>query len=169
MNHAERGCSRRYVLAVVAAALTALTGMAAGCAANGDRQAAVAERGEAVMPFDLDRTTHRFTKTDTGGVQTVVADDPTDTGQITPIQEHLRREAERFGRGDFSDPTRIHGADMPGLTALRDGFDKIIISYQPTSDGARISYTTNDPELVTALHLWFDAQVGDHGRHAEHG
>jgi hypothetical protein len=36
-------------------------------------QAKVAARGAEVMPFDLDRTTHVFTKLPDGGVQTVTA------------------------------------------------------------------------------------------------
>ncbi|MFB4263080.1 hypothetical protein [Nonomuraea sp. GTA35] len=35
--------------------------------------------------------------------------------------------------------------------------------------GAQITYTTSDASLIKALHAWFDAQVSDHGRHAEHG
>ncbi|MGX7671207.1 hypothetical protein [Plantactinospora sp. DSM 117369] len=31
---------------------------------------------------------------------------------------------------------------------------------------ARITYTTSDPAIVTALHAWFDAQVSDHDVHA---
>lgn len=131
-----------------------------------DRQADVAERGASVMPFDLDRTTHHFTKTDTGGIQTVVADDPAADGQIRLIQQHLNHEADRFRRGEFTDPARIHGGDMPGLAALHDSAGKITIDYAATDDGARITYRTIDPALVAALHAWFDAQVSDHGHHA---
>jgi hypothetical protein len=118
------------------------------------------------MPFDLERTTHQFTKTDTGGVQTVVDDDPQDTTQITLIRQHLTAEVERFRRGDFTDPARIHGAEMPGLEALRAHGGQITIEYGTTADGARATYTTTDAGLRDALHHWFDAQVSDHGRHA---
>lgn len=165
----------RCVALLTAAAIIA-TG--AGCtdtgggrarpAASTDRQAQVAERGAAVMPFNLERTTHRFAQTDTGGVQTVVADNPTDTTQIELIQQHLRREAARFLGGDFTDPARTHGTDMPGLAALRNSAGKAAVDYADTADGARITYTTYDPALVTALHVWFDAQVSDHGTHATH-
>jgi hypothetical protein len=134
-----------------------------------DRQHEVADRGRTVMPFDLDRTTHRFAKSDTGGVQTVVADDPADDEQIALVRQHLRSEADRFRGGDFSDPTRIHGDDMPGLQALRSSAGRIAIGYEDTVDGGRITYTTQEPALVAALHAWFDAQVDDHGEHAEHG
>lgn len=162
-------------LAAAALLAVALAGTAALPAARDDtdapaeRQAQVAARGRQVMPFDLDRTTHRFTKTATGGVQTVVADDPADTTQIRLIREHLAEEAARFGRGDFGDPAAIHGADMPGLHELARGHRNITTAYAELPDGARITYTTGDSALVAALHAWFDAQVGDHGAHAEHG
>jgi hypothetical protein len=121
------------------------------------------------MPFDLERTTHRFTTTDTGGVQTVTADDPTDTGQIGLVRQHMQHETGRFSQGDYTDPSRIHGGDMPGLAALRSGAARITVTYQEIPAGGQITYTTTDPALITALHAWFDAQVSDHGQHAEHG
>jgi hypothetical protein len=142
------------------------TGDSAHTTATSSRQAEVAGRGASVMPFDLERTTHQFTKTDTGGVQTVVADDPQDTTQITLIRQHLTAEVERFRRGDFTDPARIHGAEMPGLEALRAHGGQIAIEYGTTADGARATYTTDDAALRDALHHWFDAQVSDHGQHA---
>jgi hypothetical protein len=138
-----------------------------GC--GNDRHAEVAERGRQVMPFDLDRTTHRFTKTDTGGVQTVSADDPNDIEQRRLIREHLRNEVDRFAAGDFTDPARLHGDTMPGLDTLRGHAGRIAITYQDTDAGAAITYRTDDAELIEALHVWFDAQVSDHGKHAEHG
>ncbi len=172
MNRPDHPRSR---LALLLAA-TATAALSSGCAddssipaptpATSSRQAEVAERGASVMPFDLERTTHQFAKTDTGGVQTVVADDPQDTTQITLIRQHLTAEVDRFRRGDFTDPARIHGDQMPGLEALRASGGRITIDYEATADGGRATYTTSDAELRDALHQWFDAQVGDHGTHA---
>lgn len=153
-------------------ALLALLVGVAGLAACGDdgqsnRQADVAERGAEVMPFDLDATSHRFEPTDTGLVETVVADDPTDDDQISLVRQHLTSEAERFGRGDYGDPAAIHGDDMPGLADLEAGADAITVSYDALSSGARLTFTTDRPELVDALHRWGEAQVSDHGQHAE--
>lgn len=135
-------------------------------AALARRQAEVAERGAAVMPFDLDATTHRFEPTATGLVQTVTADDPQDREQVALVHQHLEEEAARFARGDFDDPGAIHGHDMPGLAELRAGAGDIDVELRRLDDGARIVFTTDDPELVRALHRWGEAQVADHGAHA---
>ncbi|UUU36762.1 aspartate carbamoyltransferase [Streptomyces sp. CA-210063] len=134
-----------------------------------DRQEAVAERGRTVMPFDLEETTHHFTPTDTGGVQDVVADQPDDGKQVALIRTHLKQEAKAFGQGDFGDPAQIHGDSMPGLATLEEGYERIEVRYKERTDGATLTYTTDEPALVDALHDWFEAQLSDHGDHAETG
>jgi hypothetical protein len=133
------------------------------------RQTEIAARSQQVMPFDLERTTHRFAKSATGGVQTVTSDDPADGEQVRLIREHLTAEAAGFSRGDYGDPASIHGGEMPGLRELEQGHSRIDIRYAELPAGAQITYTTTDASLVMALHAWFDAQVTDHGQHAEHG
>ena len=34
-------------------------------------------------------------------------------------------------------------------------------------DGARLTFSTDDPDLVNALHRWAEAQTTDHGEHAD--
>jgi hypothetical protein len=133
------------------------------------RQAEVAERGAQVMPFDLDTTTHTFTKTDDGGIQFVAADDPTDTTQVERIRRHLREERDNFARGDFEDPAAIHGHDMDGVAELRAGYTDIIVDYLDRPDGAQLTYRADRPDLIEAIHAWFDQQVMDHGAHAAAG
>jgi hypothetical protein len=118
------------------------------------------------MPFNLDATTHVFQDLDDGGVQKVVANVPADRQQIDLIRQHLSHEAERFARGDFSDPARIHGQDMPGLAEMRSGAARMDIRYSPLPDGGEIRYRTTDAKLVEAVHRWFAAQRHDHGPHA---
>jgi hypothetical protein len=130
------------------------------------RQEEVAERGTQVMPFDLERTTHTFTNLPDGGREVVVSDDG-DSEQIALIRSHLDKEARRFASGDFSDPARIHGEDMPGLAELEAGASRMEFRYEELPNGAAINYRTSDAALVAALHQWFAAQRGDHGRHAE--
>jgi len=150
-----------------------LFGLVLASAACGDgttaRRAEVSERGAEVMPFDLDATTHRFTKTSNGGIQAVTADDPADGTQVRLIREHLLEERDNFARGDFDDPARIHGMDMPGVAELSAGYQRISVQYSGLPAGAELSYTTNDADLVDAIHAWFDRQVMDHGDDAEAG
>ncbi len=133
-------------------------------------QAQSAARGAQVMPFALERTTHRFNDLPDGGLQQVVADDPADAAQIALIRSHLQAETAKFQQGDFGAPAAIHGAAMPGLAALRAGYAQLAVVYAALPDGAQIRYTSSDPALVAALHAWFNAQRSDHGGHAlEHG
>jgi uncharacterized protein (DUF305 family) len=134
--------------------------------ASHSRQSEVAERGARVMPFDLEKTTHVFEPTENGAVQQVVVDDPTDQEQLSLIREHLKEEADKFSRGDFSDPAEVHGEDMPGLKELKGNASSIEARYSELPDGAQIEYTTDDPALVSALHDWFEAQLSDHAEHA---
>ena len=147
---------------------TLLVLVAAGCGASGDGEhmREVAEVGAAVMPFDLERTTHVFQRVEAGGIQTVLSDDD-DAEQIRLIRAHLAEEAERFARGDFHDPSMIHGSDMAGLHMLVEGHERMTVAYRDVKGGGVIDYRSDDPQLVEAIHLWFDAQLRDHGEHAQ--
>jgi len=118
------------------------------------------------MPFNLDATMHQFEPTPQGGIQQVTAHDPADTEQIRLIRAHLQHEATKFRSGDFSDPAAIHGPAMPGLAELRAGAERIVVQYRDLPAGGQITYSTDDPALVQAIHRWFDAQLSDHGKHA---
>jgi uncharacterized protein (DUF305 family) len=130
------------------------------------RQERIRERGAAVMPFALSQTTHRFQVLPDGGLQSVIANDPTNEPQITLIQQHLATVAARFQRGDFSDPARLDGAEMPGLSELAAAASRLEVVYTPLSDGGQIRYTSPDPTIVDALHRWFAAQLMDYGADA---
>jgi hypothetical protein len=139
-------------------------------AADAERQAEVAQRGAEVMPFSLKATTHIFTKSDDGGSQQVIAKNPSDSRQIRLIRKHLSEIQTQFQRGDFSGPARTHGADMPGLAQLRAAKPgQISITYKNIRGGGELTYRSNDPNLVSSLHAWFDAQLSDHGADAMDG
>lgn len=127
------------------------------------RQNMIHEGGSHVMPFDLSKTTHVFKKTENGGIQQVIAKDKKDTDQISMIQMHLQMEAQAFQEGDFSDPTKLHGEDMPGVKELSSNSSKIKIEYSTLPYGAQITYTSSEEEVINAIHAWFDAQLLDHG------
>lgn len=132
-----------------------------------ERQAEIAGRGGPVMGFDLDRTRHNFARTPDGGVLTVTSRDG-DAAQVNRVRSHLNYQAKAFKRGDWSNPVRIHGADMPGLSALMAARGKLKIQYRTVAGGGRITFASTSKDVTTALHRWFDAQNSDHGKHAAH-
>jgi uncharacterized protein (DUF305 family) len=136
--------------------------------AGPSRQEAVRARGASVMPFDLNQTTHRFVTLSDGGRQSITAKDPTNQEQIKLIRAHLAEIASRFRRGDFSDPTAIHGNDMPGVAELSASATqgRLQIVYTVLPDGGQIRYTSRDPKTIAALRAWFAAQLSDHGHDA---
>jgi hypothetical protein len=131
-----------------------------------NRQATVHDMSHQVMPFDLGQTTHIFEITESGGIQQVIAKDPSDNAQIALIQQHIQHEAMRFSAGDFSDPTSLHGGDMPGAKELAVGAAQIKIEYTALPNGAQITFTTQDLHFITAIHRWFGSQLSDHGSDA---
>ena len=121
--------------------------------------------GAAVMPFDLARSIHVFTPLADGGTQEVISRDG-DPAQVDLIRAHLRKEADAFAGGDYSDPSSIHGAAMSGLAELRAGAGRVAVAFTTIPKGAALRFKSSDPALVAALHRWFAAQVRDHGADA---
>ena len=120
-----------------------------------------------VMPFDLGKTLHIFKMTMEGGIERVVTREAQWNDQVPSIQKHLQLEAERFQKGDYSDPAKLHGANMPGLKELQEGAARIKVSYATLPNGAEIRFETSDIRLLTAIHRWFGAQLSEHGADAK--
>lgn len=129
------------------------------------------QREQEVMPFDLDATLHAFEKSEQGGFERVTVKDVEDERNIALIREHLRKEADLFARGDFSDPAYLHGEDMAGLSTLEAAASagRLTVSYTDMPDGGELTFGAGDETVLAALHAWFDAQVNDHGDHATEG
>lgn len=130
------------------------------------KQEQVHDMSHHVMPFDISKTIHVFRMTESGGIQKVLARDPNQTDQILLIRQHLSHEAELFGSGNYSDPTKLHGADMPGIAELRANPSKVKVSYSELPAGAQLSFDTTDVSMLTAIHRWFGAQLSEHGADA---
>lgn len=130
------------------------------------RQEHVHEMGQTVMPFDLSKTTHLFRMTDSGGVQSVVVKNVQEKDQIALIRQHLHHEAEAFQRGDYSDPTSLHGKTMPGVSELESHHASIAVAYSELPLGAALTFRTRDRHLVMEIHRWFGAQLSEHGADA---
>lgn len=126
-------------------------------------------QSHAVMPFDITKTVHVFTMTESGGIERVIVKDAGDPRQVMLIRQHLRKEAAHFSEGDYSDPASLHGASMPGLKELHAGRKRVAVSYADVPDGAQVTFRTTDLHLLTAIHRWFGAQLSEHGADARAG
>lgn len=160
---------KRLTVTLSALLFMALSAQALGKATE-ERLDEVAKRGAQVMPFNLEQTSHIFSKTATGGLQQVIVKDSANTAQIKLIRQHLAKISHEFMQGDFSGPAKIHGADMPGLAELGAAApNRVKIVYKELPNGAEIEFSSEDMKLVEAIHKLFDAQLSDHARHAMPG
>lgn len=138
--------------------------------ASPERLQEITQHGMHVMPFDLKQTRHIFTKTGSGGVQQVIARSTSNTQQVELIRQHLSKISQEFSHGDFSNPAKIHGQDMPGLAELRKAAPgQLHVAYKELENGAEITYSSKKLDLIDAIHRWFDAQLVDHGSDAVPG
>lgn len=118
--------------------------------------------GKDAMPFNLKATTQAFQKNPTGGIQQMVAKDPSDKGLIAAIRARLLQQAERFGDGDYSSITKGGGKPMPGTQYLRGiKHGQLAITYREVPAGAAIDFAGRDAATVDAIHKWLDAQLDD--------
>lgn len=140
--------------------------IAQGGASAETEQERVHEMSHDVMPFDMSKTVHVFEMTESGGIQRVVARDASDAEQVGLIRQHLKHEAGKFDHGDYSDPARLHGAEMPGLAELQENASAVDVSYSELPAGGQLRFEAEDWTLVTAIHRWFGAQLSDHGADA---
>jgi hypothetical protein len=87
-------------------------------------------RSHSVMPFDMAKTLHVFTMTESGGVERVIVKDKRDREEVMLIQQHLRKEAARFSEGDYSDQgfvARGKHAGPEGATGRREAGRRFLL------------------------------------------
>ena len=130
------------------------------------RQEMIHSRSPMVMPFNMNKVTHYFISTGDGGILMIKAKDPKDTLQISLIRSHLKKESVLFSKADFKDPRTLHGMNMPGLEVLSGSENKFNVQYKKLSDGAKLTFASKDTTVINAIHVWFDAQLRDHGKDA---
>ncbi len=127
-----------------------------------DHHAAVNERGDHVMGFDHEKTTHHFRLTPDGGVIEVSANDPKDTASRDAIREHLSHIVQMFSQGDFNAPMLIHGQTPPGVPVMKSRIRLIDWKEMNTPTGANIVIHSKDAEAVAAIHDFLRFQIEDH-------
>jgi hypothetical protein len=97
-----------------------------------------------------------FTKTETGGVKTIILDPGASSEQLKFVQNLLMANSTMQSNGLAIDPVGIYGSDIPGIKIMSDNRDKYETIYKPLPSGGSIEYKASDPEVLKAIHSWID-------------
>ena len=126
------------------------------------RSEAVVKRGEHVMGFSHEATTHHFRLFNDGGEIDVTANDSKDRASIDQIRTHLGHIAKMFASGNFKAPMLIHDANPPGTATMMRLKEQIRYEFSETDRGARIRLVATSPETTDAVHAFLLFQIVDH-------
>ena len=126
------------------------------------RQSGVPERGDHVMGFSHDATTHHFHLLKDGGEIVVTANDPNDRASINEIRTHLNHIVGMFSNGNFDAPMLIHDTNPPGVATMTRLKSNIRYRVSEVPNGAMIRIQTSNPETTDAVHAFLLFQIVDH-------
>jgi len=138
--------------------------------APADRDKGVQSRGDHVMGFSHEKTTHHFRLYADGGAIEVTANDPADRSAVAnqdaasrdQIRMHLRHIAEMFSEGHFAAPMLIHAQNPPGADVMKRLRGEIRYLYSDLARGAQIRIVTKNAEALKAVHEFLLFQIRDH-------
>ena len=122
----------------------------------------VVKRGEHVMGFSHEATTHHFRLFKDGGEIAVTAKDPSDKASIEQIRSHLGHITKMFSSGNFKAPMLIHDTNPPGTATMTRLKEQIRYEFSEIERGARIRLVTVSPETTDAVHAFLLFQIVDH-------
>ena len=126
------------------------------------RHQGVVQRGDEVMGFSHEKTTHHFRLDSDGGTIEAEANDAKDTASRDQIRSHFGHIVTMFAGGNFSAPMLIHAQNPPGTETMKRLRDAIEYKMESTEKGGRIRITTKDPEALRAVHEFLRFQIADH-------
>jgi len=123
---------------------------------------AVNQRGDKVMGFSHEKTTHHFRLLKDGGTIEVTANDAKDTASRDQIQMHLGHITGMFAEGNFKAPMLIHDVTPPGVPAMQTLKKEITYAFSKMERGGEVRITTKNPEALKAIHEFLRFQITDH-------
>ncbi len=122
----------------------------------------VNERGDKVMGFSHEKTTHHFRLYTDGGAIEAEANSAEDTASREQIHTHFTHITRMFAAGDFSAPMLIHQQDPPGTAVMKRLREQIQYTLEDAPRGARLRITTQNAEALRAVHAFLRFQIRDH-------
>ena len=120
------------------------------------------KRGDRVMGFDHDKTTHYFRLLPDGGVIEVEVKEMKDTVSRDQIRVHLRHIAGMFANGNFEAPMMIHSQTPPGVPVMKSLKAEIKYKFEATERGGRVRITTTNPNALAAVYEFLRFQIKEH-------
>jgi hypothetical protein len=122
----------------------------------------VNSRGDHVMGFSHEKTTHHFLLYSDGGAIEVTANDASDSESRDQIQMHLGHIAKMFAAGDFKAPMLVHDKVPPGVPVLQRLKADVSYRYENIDKGGRVRIVTTNAEALNAVHEFLRFQISDH-------
>ena len=133
-----------------------------GLIAQDDPHAAVDKRGDHVMGFSHEKTTHHFRLYADGGAIEVTANEAKDTESRDQIRMHLSHIAAMFAAGNFQAPMLIHDQVPPGVPTLQRLKAEVSYRFEEIPDGGRVRISTKNKDALSAVHQFLRFQISDH-------
>jgi len=122
----------------------------------------MAKRGDTVMGFSHEKTTHHFELSYDGGAIDVRANDVKDTESRDQILSHFRHIAQMFADGNFNAPMLVHDTDVPGTATMSKLKDQLHWTLTETPRGARLTVIADNKPALDAVHEFLRFQIQDH-------
>jgi hypothetical protein len=130
--------------------------------AQDDHHKGVEQRGDHMMGFSHDKTTHHFRLYADGGAIEVTANDPKDTESRDQIRMHLSHIAAMFAAGNFKSPMLIHDQVPPGAPVLQTLKAELRYRYEDIDRGGRVRIATQNKTALAAVYEFLRFQIADH-------
>jgi hypothetical protein len=123
---------------------------------------AIDKRGDHVMGFSHEKTTHHFLLYKDGGAIQVTANDAADTASRDQVRMHLSHIARMFADGNFNAPMLVHDRNPPGAAALQRLKAEVKYEFREIDRGGAVRITTANKEALTALYEFLKFQIDEH-------
>jgi BioD-like phosphotransacetylase family protein len=95
----------------------------------------------------------------------IVALNSSDNDTIKQIRNHVLDIQNGFSQGNFTKPFFIHAQQVPGTKLMGEKKDLIRYSIKQINNGSVLLLTTNDQQLIVAIHQFIAFQTAQHSGH----
>ena len=157
--------SQRIVFAAVNMAMQNESGMREMMMHNNVTKNNMIERGNIAMGFNQNKIIHHFIATPTGGEIMIVALNSSDNDTIKQIRNHVIDIQKEFSKGNFTKPFFIHAQQVPGTELMTEKKRLLKYSILEVKNGFALLLTTNNQQLIGAIHQFIAFQTGQHSEH----